>query len=259
MCKDRKIFQLNTLKSSLGFILDRRAKYYFCFMGKFFWVSIVATFFLMTSCIEIIDDLQLNEDGSGTLKYNVNLSASKVKLNSYLALDSLDGKKVPSKLEISSKLNGWVEDLKLQPGIKSVNLESDFTQFIFKLKVEFTKIQDLENGIKKVIQKNDKNSKIKDLDHNWLSFSENQWIRKSPNIYENRAKNLKSEEIKLLKEGSYTSIVRFSKEVNQSSCSSAKISKNRKAVMVRANAYQLILNHNLLDQTISLKEQAKNQ
>lgn len=223
-------------------------------MRKFFWLSIFASLFLMTSCIEIVDDLQLNEDGSGTLKYNINLSASKVKLNSYLALDSLDGKKVPSISEISAKLDGWLEELKEQKGIRSATLESDFTQFIFRLKVDFDQVSDLENGIKAIIRKHDEKGNVKGLEHIWLSYAENQLVRKSPNAYENRARKLKPDEIDLLKQGSYTSIIRFPKEISESTNPNAKISKNRMAVMVRQNAYQLILNHDLLDQTIHLKE-----
>ena len=52
--------------------------------------------FSLGSCIEIFDDLTIHNDGTGTLKYNINLSSSKLKINSILALDSLDGKKVPS-------------------------------------------------------------------------------------------------------------------------------------------------------------------
>ena len=55
---------------------------------------------MLSACIEILDDIKFNADGSGTFKYTINLSSSKVKINSILALDSLDGKKVPSKNEI---------------------------------------------------------------------------------------------------------------------------------------------------------------
>ena len=41
------------------------------------------------SCIEIIDDLTIRNDGSGKLKYTINLSASKLKLNSILALETI--------------------------------------------------------------------------------------------------------------------------------------------------------------------------
>lgn len=208
----------------------------------------------MTGCIEIVDDLQLNEDGSGTLKYNINLSASKVKLNSYLALDSLDGKKVPSIGEISKKLNGWLDELKEQDGIRSASLESDFTQFIFRLKVDFDQLSDLENGIKKIIEKNNQKGKISGLEHVWLTYLDNQMTRKSPSAYQDRARKLKSEEIDLLKQGSYTSIIRFPKEIQESSNPKAKTSKNRMAIMLRENTYSLIRQNDLLDQTIKLKE-----
>ena len=74
-------------------------------------VSFIAFFILITlsSCIEIIDDISFNEDGSGTFKYNINLSSSKVKINSALALDSIDGKKVPSRLEIEAKIGDVID------------------------------------------------------------------------------------------------------------------------------------------------------
>jgi len=72
---------------------------------------------LLTGCVEIIDDLTLNSDGSGSFKYNVNLSSSKIKINSILALDSLDGKRVPSLDEMKQKITSLHEKLKLQPGI----------------------------------------------------------------------------------------------------------------------------------------------
>lgn len=222
-------------------------------MNKSFFLSFFACLFLLSSCIEIVDDLQINEDGSGTLKYNINLSSSKVKINSYLALDSLDGKKVPSIEEISTKLNTWINELKKEDGIQSATLDSDFTQFIFRLKIDFENLQKLESGIKSVVKKHDEKGKIQGMEHIWISFTGNQLERKTPNAYKQKAHQLKKEEISLLKEGSYTSIVRFPKEIERSSHPKAKISKNRKAVMVRENTYSLMLEHTLLDQVVFLK------
>ena len=81
---------------------------------------VVCSAVLLSSCVEIIDDLSLNEDGSGTFKYNVNLSSSKVKINSILALDSLNGKRVPSISEISDRINEVTELLKTKEGISNV-------------------------------------------------------------------------------------------------------------------------------------------
>jgi hypothetical protein len=55
---------------------------------KFFLSALIL--FSFTSCIEIIDDVTVKNDGSGSMKYTINLSASKVKINTILALDSLD-------------------------------------------------------------------------------------------------------------------------------------------------------------------------
>ena len=77
---------------------------------------LLALLFSMASCIEIWDDLTMHNDGSGTLRYKVNLSESKVKVNSILALDSLDGKKVPSIQEISSKVGDFARILDAQTG-----------------------------------------------------------------------------------------------------------------------------------------------
>jgi hypothetical protein len=49
-----------------------------------------------------------------------------------LALDSLDGKKVPSIPEIKEKINRYKEILSQKEGISNVKVESDFTNFIFK-------------------------------------------------------------------------------------------------------------------------------
>ena len=69
-------------------------------------VSFVFVFCLLIfqSCIEIMDELTIHDDGSGTLKYAINLSSSRVKVNSILALDSLDGEKVPNIDEIKAKV-----------------------------------------------------------------------------------------------------------------------------------------------------------
>ena len=57
-----------------------------------------------------MDELTIHDDGSGTLKYAINLSSSRVKVNSILALDSLDGKKVPSIEEIKTKVSLFKKD-----------------------------------------------------------------------------------------------------------------------------------------------------
>jgi hypothetical protein len=67
--------------------------------------------FTLTSCVEIIDDIKLNLDGSGVFKYTINLSQSKTSVTSILALDSLDGKKVMKLPEIKENIKTFKEHL----------------------------------------------------------------------------------------------------------------------------------------------------
>lgn len=217
-------------------------------------VITLGLFFSFTSCIEIIDDLSINADGTGTFKYNVNLSSSKIKLNSYLALDSLDGKKVPSLDEIKSRVNEVVASLKQQPGISNLTIESNYTDFTFKLKLDFKSVKDLQAAIKAVAQENSKQPYLEELNHNWLSFNGTSLERSIPKMSIERAKNLSAEETQLLKEGKYTSITRFENEVDRFDNSNAVLAKNKKAVMVQTDTYSLSQKTQILDNTIYIKK-----
>lgn len=222
-------------------------------MKYLFSIFALGLLFTFTSCIEIIDDLDINEDGSGTFKYTVNISSSKVKLNSYLALDSLDGKRVPSLEEIKGYVNDVVTSLKDQEGISNLTMESNYTDFIFKLKLDFNSVDDLQAAIKAVAQENSKKRFLEELNHNWLDYSGNALVRSIPKMNIERANNLSAEETKLLKEGTYTSITRFANEVDRFENKDAILAKNKKAVMVRTDAYSLSQKNQLLDNTIYLK------
>ena len=206
----------------------------------------------LSSCIEIIDDLSINDDGSGTFKYTVNLSSSKVKVNSILALDSLDGKKVPSIEDIAADIETVISQLKVQDGISNVQMESNFDDFIFKLQCDFKSVDKLQEAIKEIIRIQSKREKIEELESDWITFSDNKLIRSIPNITVEKAKQLKTEDAEALKLGSYTSITRFESEIESVENPEAKLAKNNKAVMLRTSTYKMTVNSGLLDNTIYL-------
>ncbi len=207
---------------------------------------------LLSACIEISDDLTLNNDGSGTLRYKINLSASKVKVNSILALDSLDGRPVPSKAQISAKINEFVRILDAQVGISNVLVEENYTDFIFKFSCDFSSIRNLQDGIKLSIAQisNDKITTV--ADQFWLSWDGNTLVRSIPSYITQQIKNYKLEDEELLKEGMYTSIARFERPVASFENKLGTLSKNQMAVMVRTNTFELKENQHLLDNTIVL-------
>ncbi len=210
------------------------------------------TLFLLTGCIEIIDDLSVNEDGSGTYRYTINLSSSKVKVNSILALDSLDGKKVPSIDEISAKADKIVDLLKSKEGITDVTFSADYDNFIFKLSCDFESLEALQKAVKEVVKSENGNKNVPELEHEWLTFDDDVLVRSIPQITVAKTREINREDREMLKTGTYTSITRFQHEVDRCENTTCSISKNKKAVMVRTDPYSLTQNPNLLDNSIYL-------
>ncbi len=216
------------------------------------YLMFLVVFFTMSSCIEIIDDLTFKSDGSGTFKYTLNLSASKLKVNSILALDSLDGKKVPSIQEIKDKINKYKEIIAQKEGISNVKVETDFTNFILKIQCDFTSILTLQKAIKEIVIDESKNKK--EIESYWLTWEGNKLIRSVPSITGDLTSRLKKEDIEGLKKGNYLSITRFDKPIEKCENTASLISANKMAVMLKITPYALIQNLNLLENSIVLSD-----
>jgi hypothetical protein len=206
----------------------------------------------LTSCIDIIDDITLNADGSGTFKYTINLSASKTKVKSILALDSLDGKKVPSIEEIKAKVLSFRTNLEKQSGISNVKIEEDYDNYFFRLSCDFTSVMALQEALTTVIELVSNEKNVPELQHQWLAWDGTKLVRSIPEITIKKTKELQQEDIDLLKLGSYTSISRFPRVVEKCDNPAAAISKNNLNVMIKTNPYALSQNTSLLENTIYL-------
>lgn len=222
-------------------------------MRKRYFILGIALLTLLSSCVEIIDDLTLQLDGSGSLRYNINLSSSKVKINSLLALDSLDGKKIPSISEVKSKVARIEKMLQEQEGITEATIEADYENFVFRMNCNFHSLADLQNAMKKVIIMENQNKPIPELEYNWLRYTDSTLQRSVPEVTIKKSQEIKDKDRDLLKQGTYTSISRFEIEVTGFENEKAVLSANKKAVMVRTDPYSLSQNPHLLDNIIYLK------
>jgi len=204
----------------------------------------------MTSCIDIFDDITLHNDGTGTFKYHVNLSGSKVKINSILALDSIDGKKVPSIPEIKTEIARIKNILETKEGISNVSIESNFENFIFDIKCDFDQISSLEKAIKTIVQSENLVKNLENLNEDWFTWSEDKFIRNNPEFQ--FKKSFTPNEIELLSQGKYRSITRFDRTIDSFENSNSKVNPTKVAIAVSTSIYSLIQNSNLLENTIYL-------
>jgi|TARA_B100001063_G_scaffold239308_1_gene262697 hypothetical protein len=216
---------------------------------------IVFTFlcFTLSSCIEILDDVTFNPDGSGEFKYTINLSSSKLKINSILALDSLDGKKVPSKQELQEKVSDLIGVLNCQEGIEDVTLEENYDNYIFKVSLHFANVESLLAAFKETMEEAGNTAEEDTSNYNWVSWDGITLIRQIPDLSSFKFRLVKKEDQELMRSGMYTSISRFDSPVDQIENSSAILSKNNKAVMLRSSLFDVFGNPSIMDNTISVK------
>ena|SRR5690554_5539190 len=102
---------------------------------------------LCTGCFELIEETQLNKDGTGSYKLSLNLSSSTVKVNSLMAMDSIKGKKVPSKAEIQSMIKDYALNLESMKGIANVETQFNASNWIFDLRLDFEDLNRLKDGL----------------------------------------------------------------------------------------------------------------
>lgn len=213
-------------------------------------LSIILLCLITSSCLEILDDISFNIDGSGTFKYTVNLSSSQVKLNSILALDSIDGKKVPSINEIQEKIEVFGELLSAQEGISNVYIDTNYQQFIFKIQCDFSNVIDLQRGFESSLKETLTQLENEEISYDWITWDGQVMVRKVPDLDRWSLPSIKTEDSELLKKGYYTSITRFENKVNYFENPAAKLSKNERAVMLRKSAFEVFNDHKVMDNII---------
>lgn len=249
-------FKIFTLQTNLnkehcsdGTKFVRKAK-----MKNLSRILILLVGFLSTSCIEIIDDLLIHDDGSGILKYTLNLSSSKVKVNSYLALDSVQGQRVPKIPEIKEKVASFKKHLSSQKGITNVIIEENYTDFIFKFSCGFSSPQALQSAIQASAAHMAKDQTIAESNEKWIIWDGSSLTRSIPQITSKKVKELDKKDEDLLKQGSYTSITRFDRTIEKFDNQNAKLSKSQMALMLKVDTYSLKENENLLENRIFLSK-----
>lgn len=206
-------------------------------LGYFILILLTCVF---SSCFQIIEEINVAANGSGTVNLTVNLSASKTKVASIMLLDSVNGYKVPSKQKIQKEMDEVVAYLKNSPGISNVKKTVDLENYVASVSFAFKNISNINNVNQNVLKK----MKIKAVSNSSYSYSPetNTFQRNYAHTKEalTEYNKLKPEVKNVFKEASYTSIYRFEKLVSTCSNPLAKVSKTKKAVMLNTGMLGLI-------------------
>lgn len=205
----------------------------------------------LSSCVDIFDDITVHADGSGTYKYTINLSASKIKINSILALDSIDGQRVPKLSEIKEKIELYRSKLEEKEGVSNVKVDANYDDFLFKISLDFKSVAELQTAVRDLVKEESKDKDHPLFSENWLTWDGKQLTRSVPN-FQSPIHKLKPEDQEALKKGSYISVSRFDKPVIKCDNPQAKISPSKVAVKVEANTFSVASNPLLLKSVITV-------
>lgn len=211
--------------------------------------------FCLTGCFELIEDTTLNSDGTGTYKVVLNLSSSTTKVNSIMAMDSIKGKAVPSRIELQNLMNEYANLLDSKEGISNVKASLNTENWILNLSLDFKSLNTLKKGLialSEDINKKEANEKVKNI---VLNYTANIYKREIgsliPSDWQEKAKT--NEDFALLKEGKCVFIQRFDKEILEVNSEEVRIAKSRKAAMLQVSPLMLVNTPEKIDYIITTK------
>lgn len=204
----------------------------------------IATLFvlsvLLSSCFEIIEDVTVKKDGTGTMKLTVNFSQSKTKIGAIMMMDTIHGYKVPSRNEIEEQMEQATARLRTVKGISNVSHTVDFTNFIASINFSFKNVTDVNNLVRELLDEYKVKTRIPfayHYDREAAKFTRE--YTPSADAREQFNK-LKDRDKEVFRSASYIGILRFENTINNYSNQGAKMSKNQQAIMQRLPLLDLV-------------------
>lgn len=194
----------------------------------------------MTSCFDILDKVNVKADGSGEYSLILNASKSKTRLASISKMETINGKKVPKKAEIESKINEAAKIFKSVPGISNVKTSMDFDNYIIKLSCNFKKIENINAGLEQLKAKNILGKMIPTQIYS-QNLSGKSFTRNKISTFKSDYDKLSKADKEIFNDAKYTSILQFENSIKSQSNSAYLLAPNKKALKLDGNILDFIL------------------
>ncbi|MFT4601755.1 MAG: hypothetical protein ACI857_001938 [Arenicella sp.] len=205
----------------------------------------------LSSCFEIIEDVSINEDGSGKFRYIVNFSQSAPKIKSLLLMDEVDGVAVPTEAVMKSKFDAACQITKKAQGISDVSFASDFDDYIFTYQCNFKNTTSLNLAIDSV-----KNHLGDDnLGYQYFNYqtTPKKFNRVGDDLIVNLWRKMSTSQRLIFVGAKYTCLYRFFDEISTFDSIGSKLSADKKTSFKLMYMSGMINNGHLIDQEIILK------
>ena len=204
----------------------------------------------MASCFEIIEDVTVRKNGSGTYKFIVNLSQSKNQIDKIRTQDSILHFKVPTAAMADAKINDVKAKLKSIEGISNVTITQDHTNYIYHLSCDFKNVASLNNAILNIWKTYDKKAPATLS----LYSYENGVFKRNTNVseLEHVTQLAGSQERELLQKANYTIICRFDTTISVSNTMNYSLSASKKATLYKKDVWSTLADKGISNNIITI-------
>lgn len=204
----------------------------------------------MTSCFEIIEDVHVHQNGSGTYKFIVNLSQSKNQIDKIRTQDSILNYKVPTVAMAEAKILDVKNKLTTVEGISNVTITQDHTNYIYHLTCDFKNVAALNTAMLNIWKTYDKKSPSS---FQLYSYENGVFIRKTnTKDLEHITQSTHSQIREMLQKATYTIIYRFDEPVTNSNTMNYSLSPSKKATLYKQDVWTTFADKDISNNIISI-------
>lgn len=207
----------------------------------------------LSGCFEVLEEVDMNLDGSGHVKITFNLSQSKTQLKSIMLLDSINGYAVPKRRDLEVELATLEQEVKRIPGISGVSIAANYGKFVFAISGDFQTIHSLNLAINEVGERMNRTpyASVRVTNFGY----ENQVFNRHHRYIVDQAeyRQIKPQDRIVVEGAHYLCIYRFPVAIQSYSHPRAILSKSGKSILLRSSVKRLIKGKETVENQISLR------
>lgn len=179
------------------------------------------------------------------------MSRSKTKINSIMKMKTVNGHDVPTKEDIKKKMAGLETEIKKTAGISNVTTSLDLENFIAAVNCNFSNVNSLNNAVKNINEKEKNNQPGIEKSYEYDAASKT-FSRLNKFSLKDEYQKLSTADREIFSTATYTGIFRFQDNVVAATNNESKVAANKKAVMLKQNALDIITNKRSIENKITL-------
>lgn len=220
-------------------------------MTKTAYLLLFCCIITFSSCFEIIEQIFLKADGSGTFQFVLNMSKSKTKLNSISKMKTINGHDVPSKWEVENKLQQIERAMNKTVGVSAAKSTMDYDNYIVTINCNFAKLSQLNSALKNASKIDGGNVIGIDKTYSYDAATKT-FVRQNKFPLKENYKKVSNADKEIFATAGYTSIFKFENTITESSNKDATISPSKKAIMLKQTALDVITEKKSIENKIKL-------